>query len=335
MDRIQDYEVNSPRWLSLEDFEGEMWKQIDGYERYHISNYGRVKSDRILIQMPNHIGYYHICLSKHNRKKTFLVHRLVAIYFIPNPKDLPFVNHKDENKQNNRFWNLEWCTPLYNTRYGTSIQRRAFKQRNRIDASSVVYQYDIDGNFIAYYPSLSEAARINKIPVTHISSVCNEGRSATAKGYIWSFDNSEEAIKHKVERAKNMPRANLEKPICRYTMDGEYVDTFASSVEAERVTGISQVTIRACCKHYRHQRSAGGFRWEYEDNPKRDELAKKKIRTTPQRRVICYTLDGKYVGEYKNCKDAARHLDVSPSMVSLVCSGKLKKCKGYTFRYIK
>lgn len=111
----------------------EIWKKVvlDGVEyNYLVSNLGRVKSlhnNIILKQGDSAYGYKLVTLSKHNETRTIGVHRLVAIMFIPNPQELPVVNHKDENKTNNCVDNLEWCTVKYNTNYGTAIQRRSEK----------------------------------------------------------------------------------------------------------------------------------------------------------------------------------------------------------------
>lgn len=72
----------------------------------------------------NNGRYMEIRLSKGGKSTHFTLHRLLAVHFIPNPNNLPFVNHIDENKLNNSINNLEWCTQVYNTNYGEGIKRR-------------------------------------------------------------------------------------------------------------------------------------------------------------------------------------------------------------------
>ena len=109
--------------------EEEIWCPIRGYEGiYEVSDQGRVKSigygkERILRPVRNNNGYLLVGLRKNREQKWYLVHRLVAQAFIPNPDNLPQVNHKDENKTNNSVQNLEWCDRKYNCNYGTRNQR--------------------------------------------------------------------------------------------------------------------------------------------------------------------------------------------------------------------
>ena len=113
----------------------ENWKTINGYENYQISNKGNVKNiitNQILKQCNNGRGYKHVMLYNSDHKgKTLVVHRLVANAFIPNPQNLPEVNHIDENKTNNSVDNLEWITCKDNINHGTHNVRVGINNPNR------------------------------------------------------------------------------------------------------------------------------------------------------------------------------------------------------------
>ena len=104
-------------------FVGEIWKDIEGYEGiYQVSNKGRIKSfygvkEKILVTRTKGHDYEKVLLSKNGVGKTFLIHRLVAKAFIPNPENKPEVNHIDGNKKNNCVENLEWMTCSENTKH--------------------------------------------------------------------------------------------------------------------------------------------------------------------------------------------------------------------------
>lgn len=164
----------------------EHWKDIKGYEgRYQVSDLGRVKSfcngkERIIVGYKNTDGYMIVGLCKDGKRKICLVHRIVAHAFIPNPDELPEVNHKDECKTNNIVSNLEWCDCKYNHNYGTHNERVAKA------LSKHVYQYSKNGSLVCSYPSVREAER--RTGYTHCLIVkCCNGKSKHAYGFIWSY----------------------------------------------------------------------------------------------------------------------------------------------------
>lgn len=106
----------------------EVWTPINGFEHlYEVSSFGRVRSikgnTKLKASPDNSCGYPHVALYKNGKRHNKYVHRLVAEAFIPNPNGLSQVNHKDEDKHNNHVCNLEWCSPQYNSSYGTRGER--------------------------------------------------------------------------------------------------------------------------------------------------------------------------------------------------------------------
>lgn len=101
----------------------EIWKVIEGFEgKYEVSNLGNIKSNHghsKLLKGGIDRGYRYVDFQYKGIYKRYQVHRLVATYFLPNPNNLPEVNHKDENKLNNSVDNLEWCSKKYNLNYGS------------------------------------------------------------------------------------------------------------------------------------------------------------------------------------------------------------------------
>ncbi|MBR3164001.1 HNH endonuclease [Candidatus Saccharibacteria bacterium] len=180
----------------------EIWKAVPGYEgKYEVSDQGRVRSlphivtmkkinaksypyyfkGKILKPYVGKGGYLYVSLVI----KREYVHRLVAMAFIPNPDNLPQVNHKDENKQNNIVSNLEWCTQKYNLKYGTGQERRHKQLKVPVIAT------DKDGSEYRF-ESITEAAGKTGAGSRHIAYCCRGvKRYRTAGGYRWRYARNE------------------------------------------------------------------------------------------------------------------------------------------------
>lgn len=195
--------------------EKEIWKDIEGYEgRYQVSSLGKVRSRaktnngewRMMKLHQNRYGYMTVALSYQNKCKHRTVHRLVASAFVPGYKAGLIVNHKDENKANNRWENLTWMTMPANNSYGSKVRRIKEKMGNP------VLQISKEGEIIARYVSIAEAARAIKRDPSTITSVLR-GRTQTAAGYFWSFDTEKKSFTpNPTERIIKEPElvANLE-----------------------------------------------------------------------------------------------------------------------------
>ena len=169
---------------------GEIWKDVEGYEgHYQVSNFGRVRRIRTRLLQPgkNKHGYSVVVLCVGEKRRTVLVHRLVAKAFIPNTRGVDVVNHLDENPSNNRADNLEWCTPKENANYGTGIQRMAESLKRYYETHpphNAKPVRCIELNIV--YPTAVEAEKNLGISRKQISA-CVTGLHHTAGGYHWEL----------------------------------------------------------------------------------------------------------------------------------------------------
>jgi hypothetical protein len=183
-------------------------KAVKGYEGYYeVDQFGRVFgldrtvtvadgdrtyekpiAGRQLKQSKHSKGYKTVALTKDGETRHLFVHRIVAEAFLPNPDNLPMVNHKDEDKTNNFLENLEWCTAAYNRTYGNAIERHAKKLRGRESGKRIpVIQRYVDGVFVSRHDSVEAAARSVNGSGGAISAVC-KGKRKLAYGYRWEYD---------------------------------------------------------------------------------------------------------------------------------------------------
>lgn len=188
----------------------EIWKDIPGYEGlYEASNQGRIRklayiqykkynngvfganiNGKNIRAKKNNRGYWQVRLYKDGQTFNYLVHRLIAMTFIENVNIMPQVNHKDENKDNNRADNLEWCDNLYNRHYGTGIERMAknhdYKKIAQVNSRPVI-QFDKNGKIIKKWPSVVSASRHYGCSDSSIRCCCY-GKSQSTLGYIWKYE---------------------------------------------------------------------------------------------------------------------------------------------------
>ena len=178
--------------------EEEIWKALSGVPGIEVSTFGNVRTldkvvstekrtqfvkGRVLKQHDNTNGYLIVRFRTNGERVTKLMHRLVAQTFIPNPDNLPQVNHKNCDRRDNRINNLEWCTSSYNNQY-----REKFGEAQ----GHPVFAINLATLEVYQYPSQMEASRSLGISVGNINSVIS-GRYKQTDGY-WFVNDDGHAV---------------------------------------------------------------------------------------------------------------------------------------------
>lgn len=179
-----------------------IWKEIENFPDYQVSNTGLIRStkywgqfkrensDGLLKQRTDKAGYKFVNLYKERHMHSKKVHRLVAQAFLPNPLNLPQVNHKDERKSNNDVDNLEWCNSSYNNSYNELQKRTHLKQKRKIGA------YNLNGELQLQFDSATDAAlymvriynaKTFKSALTNILTAAKVKLPRLRYGYCWKW----------------------------------------------------------------------------------------------------------------------------------------------------
>jgi len=258
---------------------GENWRPAPGYPAYQVSDMGRVRSLGVMKldkngkfrQTPKKIlkcipfvdsDYLRVSLKnwEDNKQYTVRVHRLVAMAFVPNPHGYDQINHRDENKTNNKAINLEWCDNKCNYNYGTCRARVSMAMKENWNKKrKKIIQYSVNGDILAVYKNASEAAEATGIKIGQITACARRAHNnQTAGGYVFRLegDHFDKPIYGVL---------NNEKAVVCLTKDGEYVRDFYCIDAADRYfrpnvknpsSNISQVLSG-------RNKTAYGYKWMY------------------------------------------------------------------------
>lgn len=166
-----------------------MYKVLDDFENYIIYDNGKIFSTKRKLFLKPEItnaGYERVNLYRNGKRFHKSAHRIVAEMFVPNPCNLPIVNHKDENKLNNNAVNLEWVSITENTNYGTALKRRAENQKLSMSTRKPIIQYDEKMNLIKEYCSIRQASRETGFASGHIAESCKK-HNRRCGGYYFRY----------------------------------------------------------------------------------------------------------------------------------------------------
>lgn len=258
----------------------EEWRPVRDFEDlYEVSSLARVRSvdtDEVRInqngqpyiyhkkskvlkqKICGNCPYYRINLHKDKVEYTKMVHQLVAEAFVPNPDNLPCINHKDEDKTNNLPENLEWCTRQYNNTYGHA------REKLRDAVSHPIEQLTMDGQHVAYFHNVGDIERLSggrfrRRCIFNVAK-CKTTRYSSMYGFRWRYVEKTDNMTFCIEPfvPKNLKSDRI---VEQLTLDGEHVAFYKTITEAVRKTGANKVSICSVCNG--RYKTAMGYRWRY------------------------------------------------------------------------
>ena len=252
------------------------WNQVPGRSQYQPTRphpLQPLKSKKLMKKIDNNRGYWiYRCRkdgdNRPQRSHALSAHRAVALAWIPNPNNYPIVNHKDENKRNNYYKNLEWCTYSYNNTYNGIKEKGTQKIISK--RGIPVFIYDLDGNFVKKTSCINEAKRFLSAGIeNNLNSILKknqnkEGFLYTCRGYICSTIQltKEEIIKRKVKisNLSEYAKENFSKVVYQYDTESNLIKIHQGINQVAKTLGIPITTFRYHCKK---QDIYKGYIWSY------------------------------------------------------------------------
>lgn len=310
----------------------EIWNPIKNYENlYEVSNTGKVRSiDRKIVDKNNKVkiikgklhklyvtksGYVATCLYKNSQPKMYRVHRLVAETFIPNPNNLPQINHIDENKENNHVNNLEWCSASEN---GIRKTKKGEKK---------VLQYDKEGNFIKEWESIKKASIELNIKYSTLQEAVKHNRFCSE--CFWKYYSNDYPNKIEVNISIFCGR-----PVYQYDLNGNFIKEWNKISEIVSELGCDKSGINKICRE-KNGYTYKGFQWRYKDDIKDTSINIGKSRVREGiRKINQYSLEGEFIKTWINAKQAGMSLGMRDGNGILkCCKGTQNQCMGFIWKY--
>jgi hypothetical protein len=205
-----------------------------------------------------------------------------------------------------------------------SVPAWTSKRSNYVTKLKEIVQYTLDGKKVAFYSSVTDAAKSCKISPSNIYQVLDKP-TLTASGFVWRTKGNP----YKGELVKQ-PSLNKARLVTQYDLKGKKIRVFKSTKEVERETGISSSTVSAVANG--KLKTTGGFIWQYGNGPKKIDIEAYRIINQEKRPVIKYSLEGQRLKEYASMLEASKVEGISINRITSVVNGKAKSAGGYYWK---
>lgn len=342
----------------------EIWKPIENFYNYEVSSLGNVQNIKTgkMMKLSIKSGYYHVGLTNEYDKKSFKVHRLVALSFLENAENKSDVNHKDKNKLNNTLDNLEWMTRQENTIH------RSLGIKIKCNKNKPIFRMDkISGVILEQYNSIQDAgiwATINNYTKNsyigrNAIGNCLTGNSKSAYGFIWQYEKKYEDLEGEIW--KKIIIENYETDTKQYFISnyGRFKDSYGVIKENYKVNENGYIKVYVYDKAYALHRLVA---LAFIENPNNKEQVNHKdgnkinncvdnlewvtnkenqihkftnhLGNSFTRKIIQYDLEMNEIQEFNSIISASKLLNISRSNISGVLRNYRKTAGGFIFKYI-
>ena len=339
----------------------EQWNKIQNFPNYYVSTFGNIKNitTNKLLKLCNKAGYYHVSLVNSTSRKSFKIHRLVAIAFISNPENKPEVNHKDKNKLNNHIDNLEWATKSENNLHrckDLKIKTNKNKSINRIDkeTNKIIQSYNSieDAAMWAFENGLTKNIHNGRNSIGN----CLCSLSNSSYGFKWEFIKDLELDN---EIWKQIYIENVGDKKYFVSNLGRFKNTRERIMDNYKVNENGYIRVYIYNKTYAlHRLIALAFIDNPENKEQVNHIDGNKINNSVNnlewvtnkenqihkyqtglgnnftRKIGQYTLDNIFIKEHTSIASASKEINISKSCISGVLRKKRKTAGGFIWKYL-
>jgi len=341
------WKKNSNWYLQFKKFDDEEFEEIDGYYGfYFISNYGQLisfhKRFPFVRKFQSASGYFVIRLSLFGKIRHYYIHDLVYVTFVGPLNHGGQVIHKNRIITVNYYKNFKWVKHsqakelVKKKLIDLSLYNQIERESPHIPRNLVaVLQFDLEGRFVAEYPSIKAAGINSRTGFSEILA-CIKGRIKTTCGYQWRYK-KDPAFKngiHDIEAVKYDPAPNAQ-PVLQFDLKGNFTREFPTINEAARHVTCEASTICGCLVE--SYKTAGGFQWRYRDDPlfKNGIVNIKPVEPTVipnAKAVLQFDLQGNFIKEYPTIMAAVRETGIQHHNICYCVGKKGKSAGGFQWR---
>lgn len=345
-------QVDKKEFELLKNNTQEIFKEIDGYPEYQISNKGRVKSKNgsIMALYGRPDGYDEIRLRRTENgesvRKGYMIHRLVAIAFVenPNPEKWKIVNHKNSNRKDNFCENLEWCNHAMNSVHSTD-------QRTTNGSEKACIQYTMKGEFIEEFSSVREAADETGGSYTGIAKAC-KGTSLSSGGFKWKYVEEKEVVdasnwkiiesfpNYKISKDGQIYSINKDIIMLSHEHNGSLsIKLSGKMCKISRLVALTYIPNPENLPNVshkngnKHDNNVKNLFWSSNSQSLNNSILIGQTPKTPGKPVDQYDIDDDYIQTFDSIKEAHEATGASADTIPLVCNGIRVTSGGYKWKW--